>query len=465
LNLEFLTQEDGLIMGPISWVLGKILNLIYMFFDLFGINNIVICIILFTIIIKMLMLPMTIKQQKFSKLSAKMNPELTKISEKYKNKKDQDSVRRQQMETQAVYDKYGANPMGGCLPMLITLPILFALYRVIYKVPAYINDIYVLYEGIANAFIGIENHIAIITDFVSTNSIAITNELKDIADYTVGSETYLNYIIDIFSKFNAENWEAFLSVPEVASNSVITAFKDTNISEIIHVNKFIFNMSILDMAGWKFPGILIPIFAGGLQFLQGKFMSSNSNNKNTKANEDPTAQTMKSMNTVMPIMSIFICAMMPIGAGMYWITSSVVQIVQQFFINRYMDKIDVDEMIAKNVEKSNKKKAKLGVDYNSNKMASVAKTSTKSIATEAVSSSEKAVQTKNDNSKNVSSKSGRGEYKRSTVSYSSKSIAANANILREIYNSDSKPASKPVEKTSEKVSDNNESNTKYDVKE
>ena len=249
MNLEFLTQEDGLIMGPISWVLGKILNLIYMFFDLFGINNIVICIVLFTIIIKMLMLPMTIKQQKFSKLSAKMNPELTKINEKYKGKKDQDSVRRQQMETQAVYDKYGANPMGGCLPMLITLPILFALYRVIYKVPAYIDDIYVLYEDVANVFIAMENHIALITSFVETEKIAIANELKDIAELQVGTESYINYIIDIFSKFNAKNWEAFFSLPEVMGNSAMTAFRDTNINEIIHVNKFVFNMSILDTAG------------------------------------------------------------------------------------------------------------------------------------------------------------------------------------------------------------------------
>ena len=137
----FLTQYNGAILGPIAKVLGYILQGIYAFFDLFGIHNTGLCIIIFTFIVNALMIPITIKQQKFSKLNTIMAPEIQAIQEKYKNKKDQDSVRKMQMEQQAVYSKYGVSSTAGCLPLLITFPIFFALYRVIYNVPAYVPQI------------------------------------------------------------------------------------------------------------------------------------------------------------------------------------------------------------------------------------------------------------------------------------------------------------------------------------
>jgi YidC/Oxa1 family membrane protein insertase len=130
--------------------------------------------------------------------------------------------------------------------------------------------------------------------------------------------------------------------------------------------------------------------------------------------------TMKTMNTVMPVVSGIFCTFMPIGVGIYWIASSVVQIGQQFFINRYFDKIDIDDIIAQNVEKSNKKKEKLGVIRGS-KMASVAKTSTKVIEA-------KTETTQSSNA--VSKKLEASNYKKSEVSYKAGSIAANANILK-----------------------------------
>ena len=81
------------------------------------------------------MTPLTIKQQKFSKMSNIMNPELTEIQEKYKNKKnDEKAMRMMQMEQAAVYEKYGTNPAAGCLPLLIMFPLMFALYRIIYAI-------------------------------------------------------------------------------------------------------------------------------------------------------------------------------------------------------------------------------------------------------------------------------------------------------------------------------------------
>ena len=101
------------------------------------------------------MLPLQIKQQKFSKMSAIMNPEIQAIQKKYKNKKDQESQQKMSLETQAVYRKYGVSPASGCLPLLITMPILFALYRVIYNVPAYVGQVYDIYAGVAGQLKGL----------------------------------------------------------------------------------------------------------------------------------------------------------------------------------------------------------------------------------------------------------------------------------------------------------------------
>ena len=136
-----LTQDTGKILGPVAKLLGYILEGIFYVIDKIGIPNIGLAIILFTIVIYLLLMPLTIKQQKFSKLSAKMNPEIQAIQAKYKNKKDNESMMAMNMETKAVYAKYGVSPSGSCVQLLIQMPILLALYRVIGNIPAYVGKV------------------------------------------------------------------------------------------------------------------------------------------------------------------------------------------------------------------------------------------------------------------------------------------------------------------------------------
>ena len=136
-----LTQDTGKILGPIAKLLGYIMEGIFFVIDQIGIPNIGLAIILFTIVMYLLMMPLTIKQQKFSKLQAKMNPELQAVQAKYKNKKDNDSMMAMNMETKAIYAKYGVSPTGSCVQLIIQMPILFALYRVINNMPAYVGKI------------------------------------------------------------------------------------------------------------------------------------------------------------------------------------------------------------------------------------------------------------------------------------------------------------------------------------
>ena len=136
-----LTQSTTPIIGWIATLLGYVMEFIFYCLNFIGIQNIGLCIIIFTIIVRLLMLPLTIKQQKFAKISQVMQPEINKIQRKYRNKTDQASMMKQQEEIQQVYDKYGTSMMGGCLPMLIQMPLLFALYPVIYDIERYVPAI------------------------------------------------------------------------------------------------------------------------------------------------------------------------------------------------------------------------------------------------------------------------------------------------------------------------------------
>ena len=135
----FLTAQGG-ILGPFCWLLGKILNWIYVGLSSVGIENLALCIIIFTLVVKLILLPFTLRQQRGSKINQMIQPEIQKVQKKYKNKTDQDSMLKMQQETQAVYRKYGTSMTNGCLVTFIQLPIIYALYRVIYNIPAYVPE-------------------------------------------------------------------------------------------------------------------------------------------------------------------------------------------------------------------------------------------------------------------------------------------------------------------------------------
>ena len=124
-----LTKSSVPIIGQVASIMGWIMDGIYRVLDLVGIQNLGLCIIIFSIIIYALMTPLQVKQQKFSKLSSVMQPELQKIQKKYKDKKDQASVQKMQEETQLVYQKYGVSPTGSCVQLLIQFPVLMALWQ------------------------------------------------------------------------------------------------------------------------------------------------------------------------------------------------------------------------------------------------------------------------------------------------------------------------------------------------
>lgn len=406
----FLTQSGGF-LGPIASLLGWILNVIYEFLSMFGIENAALCIVLFTFLVKSLMFPLTLKQQKFTKISSKMNPELMKIQEKYKGKRDEVSMRKQQLETQAVYQKYGANPTSGCLPMLITLPILFALYRVIYIIPAYIGDIRELYAAIAEPLSQTNGFATVLAEKFNATGLS--------------ADSSINSIIDVLTKFTTGNWVE-LANQFPALSDIIT----TNSDKIIQINSLIGGLNIADTPVTKiWPGIIIPILAVVTQWYSTKQMTdANGMDKNA-----PGASSMKAMNTFMPLFSGFMCLTLPIGIGIYWVAGAVFQIIQQFAINKHFEKIDIDELVQKSVEKAKKKKKH--VDYEKT-LEELAKKQTKSIGDKAGSSN---ATTANKNSvkykanssvNNNDNNSSENKNSTSNKNYKAGSIAEKANLLK-----------------------------------
>ncbi len=313
----------GSILTPIAKFLGWIMNAIYAFFSLMSIHNVALAIFVFTFITKMLMLPLTIKQQKFSRLSSIMNPEIQKIQAKYKGKKDEASLRKQQEETRLIYQKYGSSPTSGCLPLLITLPIMFALYQVINNIPDHVNLIKEQYNIVADA---IRNG-NLLEELATSFKLAA-------ADLTDNSK-----IIDVLATFKSANWkEWFEKLPE--AGGAINYIRESN---------NLFGLSISDMPSWKSISVIIPILAAGLQFAQSKQMTVKPRDKK---DDSAASNPMGTMNIVMPIMSGVFCLILPIGVGLYWIASSIFSIIQQFFINRYLDKKGVDKIVEENLKKA-----------------------------------------------------------------------------------------------------------------
>ena len=368
-----LTKSTTFIIGPVASLLGYIMNAIFWVQSQIGIESIGLCIILFTVVIYMLLMPLTIKQQKFSKLQSKMNPELQAIQKKYKDKRqDQAAMMKMNEETQAVYQKYGVNPMGSCLQLIIQMPILFALYRVIWNIPAYVGTVKNAFLPLAQALMNVSGAQDFMAEIASKNAVSF----KEMTELT---------LIDVLYKFKPENWSALLKqFPDLSS--LITSTQ----GDVDRMNYFL-GLNIADSPASIFQtaiaagsvlmiiaALLVPVLSALTQWLNTKLMSTQNDTQPTSGGAaDTMAATMKSMNVMMPIMSAVFCFTLPVGMGIYWIIGAVVRSIQQLVVNKHIDKMDLDDIVKKNIEKANKKREKKGLPPQ--KMTNTAKLNAKTI--------------------------------------------------------------------------------------
>ena len=361
-----LTKTSTFIIGPVATLLGYIMNAIFWVQSQIGIESIGLCIILFTIVIYMLLLPLTIKQQKFSRLQSKMNPELQAIQKKYKGKnQDQAAMMKMNEETQAVYQKYGVNPMGSCLQMIIQMPILFALYRVIWNIPAYVTSVKNYFVPLADALLKTNGAQDFMAGIAKTNAVTF----NDMTQLT---------LIDVLYKFKPDNWSALLEQFPDLSSLITSTQKDVD-----RMNYFL-GLNIADSPASIFQtalaagsialiiaAILVPLLSALTQWLNTKLMSTQNDTQPTSGG------AAKTMNVMMPLMSAVFCFTLPVGMGIYWIAGAVVRSIQQLIVNKQIDKMDLDEIMKKNIEKANKKREKQGLPPQ--KITNTAKLNTRAI--------------------------------------------------------------------------------------
>ncbi len=354
-----LTKSTMPIVNWVAEVLGWLMNGIYSI----GVHNLGLCIIIFTIIIYAFMTPLQIKQQKFSKMNAVMQPELQKIQKKYKNKKDQASQMKMQEETMAVYEKYGVSPTGSCLQLLIQMPIFFALYQVIIKIPGYIGGIKEVFSDAVTHITDVSGYSDIISQFITDNGIRTYSWVQ-------GQEGNANQVIDFLYSLSPSQWDKLAGVDQFQGFADVL---DKTAQTFQPMQNFL-GLNIADtpwaliQAGWSsqqylmiLAAVLVPVMAWATQMINMKLMPTASTNSSGNGTQSQMEATMKSMNIFMPLFTAFICFTFPFGIGIYWIIGALVRTVQQLVINRHIDRMDMDAFIQKNKEKREKKMAKKGV--------------------------------------------------------------------------------------------------------
>lgn len=269
---------------PIGYLLGWIYNLI---------PNYGWALIVFTLVVKLLLLPLGLKQQKSMTKMQAIQPKLTALQEKYKN--DQ---QRLSQETMKLYKDYGISPMGGCLPMLIQLPILFALYRVLYRPLTYM-----LHMG-EKAIGELGNQFVI--DMSSKNPMAQIQiaEKADLIDFSF-------FGLDLAANPNAEGWISIaMIIPVLAA---VTTYFSSKVTTMMNKSKQD------EKKEDEKPKRILSV--------------------DQKETDKPAAAEMgKTMTWMMPIFTLWITATFPSALGVYWVASNVFSIGQTVLLNGYYAK-------------------------------------------------------------------------------------------------------------------------------
>lgn len=325
-----MVREPG-IFEPIAIVLGKIYNML--FNGIYGgvsAGALGIAIIVFTLIVKLILFPLMMKQQKSSFKMQQLQPEMNKIRDKYKGKTDTMSQQRMALELQDFQKKNGVHLMGGCLPMLIQLPILYALYYIFQNAYVYVDVIGNNYTDIANAIIQIP---------AALRMEAFTSYAQDLVDTYKNLGTLdlsnVNDVVMLVANIKADDWSNILSVLGDSGNALLPLLDTKN-----NIETFL-TIPLVSKCGLSFPSVIVPIVAGVTTFLQSKVMTSLMNTTANAENDQAAAMT-QSMNKMMlyfmPIMMAFFCLQVPAGLGVYWTISNIFGILQQIFLQKFYKK-------------------------------------------------------------------------------------------------------------------------------
>lgn len=329
----------GVLVGKIAWVLGEIVNFFFniVYNHITEVNCLGISIIFLTIFTRCLMLPIAYKQQKSMHAMQSLQPELQKIQAKYKGQMSDPEIQKKvNLETQKLYSKYNYNPLSGCLPMLIQMPIFFGLYRVMQNPFAFIDIIQNIYNTMSTSILAEASKNPDLLNIIT--NLATANGVKEGTTMTV---SMFNSLLNVLSP--GEVGQFVQSMPHANELAALYQQK-TDIEMFLGLN-------LTETVGMSLsPKLILPILSGLTTWLSTWLMTRK--NKPT----DPAMQSQQRvMSITMPLMMAWITTSCPGGIGIYWITSNCFQLIQQLILNKHFEKHKV-VLEEKKPKKANNKK-------------------------------------------------------------------------------------------------------------
>jgi YidC/Oxa1 family membrane protein insertase len=297
----------------LDWLYELIGTMLSWFSSLFG-GKYVFGLLLYALIFKLLFLPFSIKQQKNQIKMAQLTPKIELIKAKYRGRTDQVTMQKQQQEIMELQQKEGYNPLSGCLPLLLQLPIITFLYKIIRGPLSYIcgfdaTEIEAIKGVIGSTQIDEIQLVGEINKYTGDGLAPFAEKLEKLPDLTLFG-----------TRLSGTPWEA-----------VTSSFS------------------------WVF---LIPIIAAALTWLS-MFLTRKWNSNTATQNQDPQANaTMKTMDLMMPGMTLFMAFGFSSLMGIYWIYQSALGILQTFIISRVMPLPKYTEEDLKEMKKAQKEAEK-----------------------------------------------------------------------------------------------------------
>lgn len=328
-------RQPSKIVGPFADLMGKVYNLL---FELLHSNtsagSLGLAIIIFTLIVKLILFPLMVKQQKSSFKMQALQPELMKIRKKYEGKTDQMSQQRMAFEMQEFQKKNGVSMVSGCLPMLIQLPILYALFYLFQNAYVYVDVIGHNYTDIANAIVNIP--VSLRMEVFQPFAREFANAYKNVAIIKDGIDMgQVNEVVMLVNYLKPDDWNVILQNLGDAGSSLVPLLATKSSIETF------LTIPLVSKAGLHFPGIIIPIAAGITTWLQSKIMMMMNPQNSDSGN--PAAAMTKSMLYTMPIMMGVFAINMPAGLGLYWTISNLFGILQQVILSKHYKKKFAEE--------------------------------------------------------------------------------------------------------------------------
>ncbi|MBR6101287.1 MAG: YidC/Oxa1 family membrane protein insertase [Ruminococcus sp.] len=382
----------SLFATPLGWLMKACYKIV---------GNYAIALLVFTLITRIVMLPLSIKQQKSTARMSMIQPELEKIKKKYG--KNQEKMNE---ETMALYQKHGVNPMASCLPMLITMLILFSMIPVIYGPLTYVSDLDKDTIDKSNTLI---SEIATLSKDISANGTTMAKLLEENGgDYEkvrkiVVNPDDKNYkstyklfgyedddkqsekdekdkmwkdMVEVFQKH--PDIDTFISNPDYVSQALVVSRPELTTFDFVDKDKIeksgsdysdilpkevreyaqdfsyeIFGLSLGAIPSFSSMLCIIPILSFLLQLVT-TIISTYFNKKNNPAAK--MGGGMKVMLFILPLFSLWIAFSYPAGLGLYWIYSSFFAMIQTIFLNIIYNPAKIREIVAQENEKKNERR-------------------------------------------------------------------------------------------------------------